>query len=147
MARGKSRQNNGPCVVCGQHNSEEKFRRLNENLLAKVKESPAAQQLTFELNLNDQLCQQHYNNFVVYDRGINKLQNKKRNADLSYHLGGIKQKISLSQETHECINASNTVSGELTQQIEKLEFQLNQIKKSGKFFKFIKLINFISFKY
>lgn len=45
MVRGKTRQNNGPCVVCGLQNSEETFRRLTENLLAKALKSPSAQQL------------------------------------------------------------------------------------------------------
>jgi hypothetical protein len=60
-------------------------RKLSENLLAKAIKSPAAQQLTFELKLNDQLCQLHYNNFVVYDRGIVKLRNKRKNSDLLYY--------------------------------------------------------------
>jgi hypothetical protein len=86
--------------------------------------SPAAQLLTFNLNLNDQLCQLHYNNFVVYDRGITKSKKKKRKCtDLSYYPEGSKQKkVSLSQETY----------AELIQQIEDLEFQLNQIVKAKK---------------
>ena len=70
MTRGKSRQNNGLYVVYGRQNSGETletFRRLTENLLAKAVKSPAAQLLTFNLNLNDQLYQLHYNNFIVYD--------------------------------------------------------------------------------
>ena len=70
MTREKSCQNNRLCVVCGRQNSEdtlETFRRLTENLLAKAVKSPAAQLLMFNLNLNDQLCQLHYNNFVVYN--------------------------------------------------------------------------------
>jgi len=119
MVRVKSRQNNGPCAVCGQQISNEKYRKLSENLLAKAVKSPAAQQLTFELKLNDQLCQIHYNNFVVYDRGMAKSQIKRKNADLSYYPRDTKQrKVSLSQETYD----------ELIQQIIDLEFQLNQMK-------------------
>ena len=102
MARGKTRQNNGPCAVCGLQNSEEIFRKLTENLLAKAVKSPAAQQLTLNLSLNDQLCQLHYNNFVAYDRGIIKSKKKRKNTDLSYYLEGSKQrKVSLSQETYD----------------------------------------------
>ena len=120
MVKGKSRQNNGPCAVCGQRDSGEKFRKLTENLLAKAIKSPAAQQLTFELKLNDQLCQLHYNNFVVYDRGIAKSKNKRKNTELSYYPKDTKQrKVSLSQETYD----------ELTQQIVDLEHQLNQAEK------------------
>ncbi|CAB4411449.1 unnamed protein product [Rhizophagus irregularis] len=57
MTRGKTHQNNGPCAVCGLQNSEETFRKLTKNILAKAIKSPAAQQLTFNLYLNDQLCQ------------------------------------------------------------------------------------------
>jgi hypothetical protein len=124
MARGKTRQNNDPCAVCGLQNSEETFRKLAENILAKAIKSPAAQQLTFNLNLNDQLCQLHYNNFVAYDRGIIKSKKKRKNTDdLSYYPEGSKQrKISLTQETYD----------ELIQQIEDLEFQLNQMEKAKK---------------
>src|SRR3954454_4882704 len=116
MARGKTRQNNGSYAVCGLQNSEEIFRKLTENLLAKAIKSPAAQQLTLNLSLNDQLCQLHYNNFVAYDREIIKSKKKRKNTDLSYYPEGSKQrKISLSQETYD----------ELTQQIEDLELQLN----------------------
>ncbi|UZO22821.1 uncharacterized protein OCT59_015170 [Rhizophagus irregularis] len=129
MVKGKSRQNNGPCAVCGQQNSGEKFRKLTENLLAKAIKSPAAQQLTLKLNLNDQLCQLHYNNFIVYDRGIIKSQNKRKNTDLSYYPEG-KRKISLSQERYEhLLNVTNTVDG-LMQQLEDLGSQLNQIEKA-----------------
>lgn len=132
MARGKTRQNNGPCAVCGLQNSEEIFRKLTENLLAKAIKSPAAQQLTLNLSLNDQLCQLHYNNFVAYDRGIIKSKKKRKNTDLSYYPEGSKQrKVSLLQETYD----------ELTQQIEDLELQLNQVERSkelGNFFLFFK---------
>ncbi|PKY32576.1 hypothetical protein RhiirB3_394142 [Rhizophagus irregularis] len=129
MVKGKSRQNNGPCAVCGQQDSGEKFRKLTENLLAKAIKSPAAQQLTLKLNLNDQLCQLHYNNFIVYDRGIIKSQNKRKNTDLSYYPEG-KRKISLSQERYEhLLNVTNTVDG-LMQQLEDLGSQLNQIEKA-----------------
>ena len=149
MTRGKSRQNNGPCVVCGRQNSGETletFRRLTENLLAKAVKSPAAQLLTFNLNLNDQLCQLYYNNFVVYDRGITKSKRKRKSTDLSYYPEGSKQKkVSLSQETY----------AELIQQIEDLEFQLDQTVKAteiGNFFPFFisnlitYYINYSSFK-
>lgn len=120
MVRVNSRQNNGPCAVCGQQIPKEKYRRLSENLLAKAIKSPATQQLTFELKLNDQLCQLHYNNFVVYDRGIAKSKNKRKNTELSYYPKDTKQrKVSLSQETYD----------ELTQQIVDLEHQLNQTEK------------------
>jgi hypothetical protein len=138
MVKGKSRQNNGPCAVCGQRDSGEKFRKLTENLLAKAIKSPAAQQLTLKLNLNDQLCQLHYNDFVVYDRGIIKSQNKRKNTDLSYYPEG-KRKVSLSQERYEhLLNVTNTVDG-LMQQLEDLGSQLNQMeeaRESGNFFYF-----------
>jgi len=54
MVRVNFRQNNGPCVVCNQQISGEKYRKLSENLLAKAIKSPTTQQLTFELKLNDQ---------------------------------------------------------------------------------------------
>ena len=121
MVRVNFRQNNGPCAVCGQQISGEKYRKLSENLLAKAIKSSAIQQLTFELKLNDQLCQLHYNNFVVYDRGIIKSQNKRKNMDLSYYSKDTKQrKVSLSQEAYD----------ELTQQIEGLELQLNQMERA-----------------
>ncbi|CAB4411372.1 unnamed protein product [Rhizophagus irregularis] len=124
MAKGKTHQNNGPYIVYGLQNSEETFRKLTENILAKAIKSPAAQQLTFNLNLNDQLYQLHYNNFVAYDRGIIKLKKKRKNTDdLSYYPEGSKQrKVSLTQETYD----------ELIQQIEDLEFQLNQMEKAKK---------------
>ena len=56
MVRVNFRQNNGPCAVCGQQIPTEKYRKLSKNLLSKAIKSPAAQQLTFELKLNDQLC-------------------------------------------------------------------------------------------
>ena len=90
-------------------------------MLAKAIKSPAAQQFTFELKLNDQLCQFYYNNLVVYDRGIVKSPNKRKNMDLSYYPKDIKQRrVSLSQETYD----------ELIQQIKDLELQLNTIEKT-----------------
>ncbi|PKY59280.1 hypothetical protein RhiirA4_481879 [Rhizophagus irregularis] len=119
MVKVNFRQNNGPCAVCGRQISGEKYRKLSENLFTKAIKSPAAQQLTFELKLNDQLCQLHYNNFVVYDRGIaNKTRNKRKNSDLSYYPKDTKR-VSLSQEAYD----------ELIHQIEDLELQLNQMEK------------------
>jgi hypothetical protein len=119
MVKVNFRQNNGPYAVCGRQISGEKYRKLSENLFAKAIKSPAAQQLTFELKLNDQLCQLHYNNFVVYDRGIAKTRNKRKNSDLSYYPKDTKR-VSLSQEAYD----------ELIHQIEDLELQLNQMEKA-----------------
>ena len=55
MPSGKLRQNCGPCAICGQQNSNEKFRKLNVNQLSKVKKSFASQQFTSSLQLDDQL--------------------------------------------------------------------------------------------
>jgi hypothetical protein len=93
MPSGKLYQNCGPCAICGQQNSNEKFRKLNVNQLSKVKKSFASQQFTSSLQLDDQLCQFHYNNLVVYDQGIKK-KKKKKGADLSYNLRGFKHSLS-----------------------------------------------------
>jgi len=120
MVRVNSHQNNGSCAVCGQQIPTEKCRKLSKNLLSKAIKSPAAQQLTFKFKLNDQLCQFHYNNFVIYDWGIAKSKNKRKNTELSYYPKDTKQrKVSLSQETYD----------ELTQQIVDLKYQLNQVEK------------------
>ena len=61
----------------------------------------------------------------------NQIKKKRKSTDLSYYPEGSKQKkVSLSQETY----------AELVQQVEDLEFQLNQmekVKELGNFFTFL----------
>ncbi|CAG8440965.1 11161_t:CDS:2 [Scutellospora calospora] len=64
MAKGKLRQNEGPCAICSQQGFKEKFRKLTRNLLARVKEHL---DITDQLQINDQLCQLHYNNYISGD--------------------------------------------------------------------------------
>ncbi|CAG8574512.1 7440_t:CDS:2, partial [Scutellospora calospora] len=75
MLKGKRRQNEGPCALCGQQGTNEKFRKLTENLLERVKQSPAD---AVQLQINDQLCannrlkmrSQDKTNIVVAEAGI-----------------------------------------------------------------------------
>ena len=112
MSNGRPRKNKGPCVICGKENDNEKFRKLTPNLLQKALKSPGFQDLAKDLKLNDQLCESHYNNLVVFDRNTSKSSRKPmREIDLTYNEGGNKAKrVCLSQETYEnLLNSASSV--------------------------------------
>ena len=113
---GRPRKNNGPCVICGKENSNEKFRRLTSDLLQKALKSPGFQDITVNLKLYDQLCGRHYNKLVVFDRNTLKSSRKPmREIDLAYNERGNKAKrICLSQESYENLlnDASNMIQFE-----------------------------------
>jgi|SRR5437764_7226371 len=123
MPRGFSRRNNGPCAVCGQQNSNEKFRKLTLEALTITQNSPAASLLTVKLQVNDQLCIKHYNELVSYKRNVRKSGNKCIDKDLSYK--GSK-KICLREDVyHDLLN--NTHSLEVLQQrVKDLELELGE---------------------
>ncbi|CAG8691634.1 25064_t:CDS:2 [Cetraspora pellucida] len=60
----------GPCTICGNDDLREKFHKLIPNLLLKAMQSPATPNLKVKLSLNDQLCQKHYTELVVFDRNL-----------------------------------------------------------------------------
>ena len=85
--------------------------------------SPEAALLTVKLQVGYELCQEHYNKLVCYDR--NKKGSKKRNnttKDTAYHGKNIQEKrVRLSQETNQ----------QLELQIKELEKELKMLKNNG----------------
>ena len=91
MTRGKKKENIGLCNICGENANENTsvFRKLNAETLAKAYKGPEA----VTIRINDQLCQQHYNQFVMYIRNKVKSSNKhKNNRDSGYYKSGWPQK-------------------------------------------------------
>ncbi|CAG8726957.1 17437_t:CDS:2, partial [Racocetra fulgida] len=76
--------------------SDKKFRKLTRHLLARIKESSA---ITNKLQINDQLYQLYYNNYVVYDRGKKKTKVSKKDADFSYKPGGANNQLSMRSQS------------------------------------------------
>ena len=74
-----------------------------------------------EAHLLPQLCQQHYNQFVMYTRNKAKSSNKhKNNRDSGYHESGWPQKrVCLTQEKYEQLINKETTMEQLQQQIEQ----------------------------
>ena len=114
--------NKGSCKVCGREKSEkskERFQKLQTQTLAKAQMSPEASLLTVKLQVGHELCQEHYNKLVCYDR--NKKVSKKRNnttKDSAYHGKNIQEKrVRLSQNTNQQF-ANNVIT------IEQLELQI-----------------------
>ncbi|CAB4414139.1 unnamed protein product [Rhizophagus irregularis] len=103
MTRGKKKENIGPCKICGCENTTEIYRKLNTNTLAEAYKGPEAHLLPVTIKINDQLCQQHYNQFVVYTRNKTKFSNKRKESrDLVYHKSeGSQKRVCLSQNTYE----------------------------------------------
>jgi len=126
MARGKTRINNGPCVICNKEDTNEIFRKLTKVTKEKVKESPHAHIITVQLKVGDQLCQEHYNKLVVFNRNkitINKRKNQTK--DISYHSKKHKEEqVHISQE-------DNTTIFQLEQQIIELKSEINNYINNG----------------
>ena len=127
MVRGKKKENLGSCKICGCENALETYRKLNTNTLAKAYKSSDAHLLPTTIKTDDQLCQQHYNQFVLYMRNKIKPNNKcKDNKDSEYHESGWPQKrICLSQNTYEQLINNKTIVEQLQQQIIQLKSELN----------------------
>ena len=97
-------QNKGPCAVCGREKSKEnkeRFRKLQIQTLAKAQMSPEASLLTVKLQVGYELCQEHYNKLVCYDRNTKGTKRKDNIKDTTYHGKNIQEKrVRLSQETN-----------------------------------------------
>jgi hypothetical protein len=118
--------NKGPCAVCGRKKNEkskERFRKLQIQTLAKAQASPKASLLAVKLQVGYELCQEHYNKLVCYDR--NTKGSKKRNSiakDIAYHGKNIQEKrVCLSQETNQ--QFTNVIT------VEQLELQIKELQK------------------
>ena len=127
MTRGKYRKNLGPCVVCGQQNSNEEYRRLTIKSLATTTKSPATQNLTIKLQVNDQLCKNHYNKLVVYNHGQSCLSQKwNTDENTPYHASGNQQKrICITQESYQELCNKTTTVEQLERKIYDLEIELS----------------------
>ncbi|CAB4446223.1 unnamed protein product [Rhizophagus irregularis] len=127
MTRGKKKENIGPCKICGCENTTEIYRKLNTNTLAEAYKGPEAHLLPVTIKINDQLCQQHYNQFVVYTRNKTKSSNKRKESrDLAYHKsGGSQKRVCLSQNTYEQLINKEVTIEQLQQQVEQLKSELN----------------------
>jgi hypothetical protein len=82
--------NKGPCKVCGRERSEkskERFRKLQVQTLAKAQMSPEASLLTVELQVGHELCQEHYNKLVCYDRNTKESKRRKNTTESTAYRG------------------------------------------------------------
>ena len=102
--------------------------------MAKAHKGPEAHLLPVTIRINDQLCQQHYNQFVMYTRNKAKSSNKrKNNRDSGYHESGWPQKrVCLTQEKYEQLINKETTMEQLQQQIEQTKSELNDFKIASK---------------
>lgn len=69
-------------LVC--ESTSKTFRKLTEESLKKINKSPKVDLIINTFKVDDELCQKHYNELVVFDRA-RKSNKKKRNNDLSYN--------------------------------------------------------------
>src|SRR4051794_2342523 len=108
-------QNKGPCVVCSRKKSEgskERFRKLQTQTLTKIQKSSEISLLNINFQVGNELCQEHYNKLVCYDRNTPKRSKKLNNGkDTAYHGESIQAKrICLSQKVYQqFINNTITV--------------------------------------
>src|SRR5688572_10916793 len=133
MTNGRPRKNKGPCVICGEENNNEKFRRLTLDLLQKALKSPGFQDITVDLKLDDQLCVRHYNKLAVFDRNTLKSSRKPmREIDLAYNERGNKAKrVCLSQETYENLLNDTSNIPQLEQEISELKEKVNNYMRDS----------------
>ena len=86
MNKGKIRKNFGPCIVCGNQDHNAQYRRITTQTILKINKSPNIENLNVKPQVDDQLCQKHYNELILYERGKSKMvQKQKINNDESYH--------------------------------------------------------------
>ncbi|SRR6266540_2814758 len=97
---GRSRQNKGPCAVCGLSSDNETFRRLKDWSIEKANKYSHTI-LPIKLKIDDELCTKHYNELVVYDRNEIRNKSKRKNNDFAYNAGGDQKRVYLSQQTYE----------------------------------------------
>ena len=78
--------------------------------------------LTVKLQVGYELCQEHYNKLVCYDRNTKGTKRKDNMKDTAYHGKIIQEKrVRLSQETNQ----------QLELQIKELEKELKMLKNNG----------------
>ena len=125
MTRGSVRKNFGPCVVCGEENISEEYRKITEYSISKVHKCPTVQSLNFKLQVGDQLCKKHYNELINYnwhDRPNNKQNIDK---DTSFHANVNQHKcICLSEKDYWNLCNKAVSIEQLTQRINDLEAEL-----------------------
>ena len=84
MNKGNVRKNFGPCTVCGNQDPNTQYRRITTQAILKINKSP-----NIKPQIDDQLCQKHYNELILHERGKSKMNQKQNNnKDKSYHQGG-----------------------------------------------------------
>ena len=77
----RSTQNKGPCTIidCKSTADTDKFRRITDVALEKLRESPNCEDFNF-LKLGDQLCFSHYMKYVEPEK-CRRLETKSYNED------------------------------------------------------------------
>lgn len=122
-------KNFGPCVICGEKNTNIQYRRISLNTLEKAIKSPLIQNMNIKIQINDQFCKRHYNELILYDRNnkSNKGKIQNTNKDRSFNDRGEKLKrICLDDDKyHELYNKAMSVD-QLNQKISELEEELSK---------------------
>src|SRR6185437_1065187 len=111
MPKASQRKNMGPCAICGKDDLEEKFRKLTAKLLPKAVQSEAASRLKIQLKLDDQLCQKHYNELVVFDRNLSSsFKRWKFGSNLAYNV----QQMHTEVDSNKQFNIGNCYQDSMT---------------------------------
>ena len=128
MSKGIKKKNFGPCIVCGNHDPDIEYRRITTQTILKIDQSPDIENLNIEPKVDDQLCKKHYNELIVYERGMLKMGQKQKNCrDKSYYpSGGHPKRICLTQEKYENLIETSKKVDELQKHTNKLETELEQ---------------------
>src|SRR6185295_2837363 len=104
MNKGKIRKNFGTCIVCGNQDHNAQYRKITTQTILKINKNPNIENLNIKLQVDDQLCQKHYNELILYERGKSKMNYKQNNNnDKSYHQGG-KCPKRICMEKYESLN-------------------------------------------
>ena len=125
MTRGSVHKNFGPCIVCGEENISEEYRKITEYSIIKTHKCPIVQSLNVKLQIDNQLCKKYYNELINYNR--HDKPNHKRNIDkdTSFRVNVNRHKrICLSEKDYQDLCNKAVSIEQLTQRIGDLEAEL-----------------------
>ena len=113
-------KNFGPCIVCGNQDPDIQYRRITTQTILKINKSPNIENLNIKPQVDDQLCQKHYNELILYERGKPKIDQKQKNK--SYHQGG-KHPKHICMEKYESLNKT---LAETSKKLDELQEHTNE---------------------
>ena len=72
-------KNFNPCMVCGNQDPNIQYRRITTQTILKINKSLNIENLNVKPQIDEQLCQKHYNELVLYECGKSKMGQEQKN--------------------------------------------------------------------